>query len=177
MAEQSDTAEWRVVQGFPDYEVSSDGRVRRLTPHKKKAFGPGYMVRLRLNQDGYQTCVLWTGSQQKTVLVHRLVCEAFHGAPLFSGAVAAHWNGQRADNRPENLRWATCKENTADSIRHGTKPLGEKHPRAKVTAADVLAIRHLAKSLRDADIIGRRFGLSESNTKKIIHRVTWAHIP
>lgn len=43
--------------------------------------------------------------------VHRLVCEAFHGAPPFEGAVVIHLDENALNNRPENLRWGTQKEN------------------------------------------------------------------
>lgn len=43
--------------------------------------------------------------------VHRLVCEAFHGKSPFDRAVVIHVNEDGLDNRPENLRWGTQKEN------------------------------------------------------------------
>jgi hypothetical protein len=47
----------------------------------------------------------------KNIKVHRLVCEAFHGSAPFDGAVVMHINECPLDNRPENLRWGTQKEN------------------------------------------------------------------
>jgi hypothetical protein len=38
----------------------------------------------------------------------------------------AHWNGDRADNRLVNLRYATKSENALDRVRHGC--VGDKHP-------------------------------------------------
>lgn len=43
--------------------------------------------------------------------VHRLVCEAFHGPPPFPRAVVIHLDENALNNRPENLRWGTQKEN------------------------------------------------------------------
>lgn len=43
--------------------------------------------------------------------VHRLVCEAFHGPPPFERAVVIHLDENALNNRPENLRWGTQKEN------------------------------------------------------------------
>lgn len=42
--------------------------------------------------------------------VHRIVAEAFYGAP-FEGAQVDHINAIRNDNRAENLEWVTAKEN------------------------------------------------------------------
>lgn len=45
------------------------------------------------------------------VKIHRLVCEAFHGPAPFPRAVVIHLNEDAHDNRPENLKWGTQKEN------------------------------------------------------------------
>jgi hypothetical protein len=43
--------------------------------------------------------------------VHRLVCEAFHGKPPSGKSVVIHIDENALNNRPENLRWGTQKEN------------------------------------------------------------------
>ena len=43
--------------------------------------------------------------------VHRIVCEAFHGLAPFKKAVVIHIDENSTNNRPENLRWGTQKEN------------------------------------------------------------------
>lgn len=43
--------------------------------------------------------------------VHQLVCEAFHGPRPFDEAVVIHIDEDGLNNRPENLRWGTQKEN------------------------------------------------------------------
>ena len=46
-----------------------------------------------------------------TIKIHRAVCEAFHGAPPSESSVVIHVNEDAHDNRPENLRWGTQREN------------------------------------------------------------------
>lgn len=48
---------------------------------------------------------------KKTLKVHRLVCEAFHGPPPFDGAVVIHLDEDSHNNDPANLKWGTQKEN------------------------------------------------------------------
>ena len=43
--------------------------------------------------------------------IHRLICEAFHGPPPFPKAVVIHLDEDALNNRPENLKWGTQKEN------------------------------------------------------------------
>lgn len=45
------------------------------------------------------------------IKVHRAVCEAFHGPAPFDGAVVIHLDENAHNNRPENLKWGTQKEN------------------------------------------------------------------
>lgn len=106
---------WREVVGWP-YIVSSEGRIRRLTP--APGTWPGRYIKTHLNAKiGYQQVILHREAQAKTFRVHRLVCEAFHGPPP-EGHEVRHLNGDRLDNRRENLAWGTRKENAADSVFH-----------------------------------------------------------
>ena len=72
-------------------------------------------------------------SLRKTFKIHRLVCEAFHGPPPFDGAVVMHIDDDPANNTPENLKWATQKENLSAKqfIEYCKSRTGENHPRFK----------------------------------------------
>lgn len=59
----------------------------------------------RTNDKGYRT-VFWEG---KTYLVHRVICDAFHGPPDQRKRIVLHREG-RTDNRPENVYWATAQD-------------------------------------------------------------------
>jgi hypothetical protein len=43
--------------------------------------------------------------------IHRLICEAFYGPPPFPNAVVIHLDENAMNNRADNLRWGTQKEN------------------------------------------------------------------
>ena len=125
--------EWRPVPGHPGYEVSSRGRVRSLdrvmevgSRWGKTVLLPlkGRMLRQATRPSGHRTLGL-TGGQTRDV--HALVLEAFVG-PRPDGMEACHNNGDPADNRLENLRWDTRRENALDRIRHGThEPSNRTH--------------------------------------------------
>jgi len=71
-----------------------------------------------------------------TMKVHRLVCEAFHGEPPSAKSVVLHLNENALDNRPENLKWGTQKENLnmPGFIKYCKGRTGENSPRAKYKA-------------------------------------------
>lgn len=47
------------------------------------------------------------------IKMHQAVCEAFHGPKPFPKAVVIHLDENAHNNRPENLKWGTQKENCA----------------------------------------------------------------
>jgi len=69
----------------------------------------------------------------KTYKVHRLVCEAFNGAPPFPDAVCMHIDEDYKNNKPENLAWGTQKENlNADGfLEYCRSRVGENNPFVK----------------------------------------------
>lgn len=115
--------EWKPVVGFEGlYEVSDWGNVKSVDrtfeyyhPSAKKNIKrtfKGQILKKVLNQDGYHVVSLrdynHKGHEGK---VHRLVAEAWipnlEGKPLID-----HINGNKIDNRVENIRWATPLENS-----------------------------------------------------------------
>lgn len=125
------TEEWKPVPDVPGYEASSLGRVRSL-PRKSKGGKnvPGKILSLQTNRAGYKTVSM--GEDHLTKSVHRIVAKAFHGMPP-DGMEVCHNNGVKSDNRPENLRYGTRRENLLDRNAHGTGVVGEKNPMAKLT--------------------------------------------
>lgn len=104
---------WAPVVGSDRHEVSTLGRLRTWKLAKRKArLTVPLEVRPRNYAEGY------LGFAKQSAL-HVAVLEAFVG-PCPEGHEAAHKNGDKHDNRLENLRWATHAENIAEKTRHGT---------------------------------------------------------
>src|SRR5690606_7975235 len=103
---------------------------------------------------------------------HCLVLAAFV-SPRPDGMQGAHNDGNPANNKLANLRWATPKSNLADRVRHGTLLTGGRNPCAKLTADDVNVIRRLkAQGLRQ-NAIAARFGVTPANVSCIVRGTTW----
>lgn len=143
--------EWRVVAEFPDYEVSSHGRVRRCRDYviynKRKKTSrvkvpAGMLLRPGLTR-GYPVVCLANGGKKTRKMRHVaiLVCRAFHGEPPSPAHQAAHGDGCPTNNVYTNLRWALPVENAADKIKHGTHPRGTTNPGNKLSEEQVRSIR------------------------------------
>ena len=103
---------WKPIKGYEGlYEVSSEGRVRNLIK--------GNYLALK-NLNGYQRVGLCIHSKQKWFFVHRLVAQTFIPKPEEKPEVD-HINCNRCDNRVENLRWVTSKENNNNPITRKNK--------------------------------------------------------
>ena len=66
--------------------------------------------------DGYRPVMI----SRKHYLVHRLICEAFHGLCPEDKCQVDHINRIKDDNRPENLRWVDFRENNRNTTAHET---------------------------------------------------------
>ena len=69
----------------------------------------------------------------KNYKIHRLVCEAFNGPSPKDKPIVLHLNEDALDNRPDNLRWGTQKENLnmPKFIEYCRSRTGENSPRVK----------------------------------------------
>jgi hypothetical protein len=176
------TQQWRPVVGYEGlYEVSNDGQVRSLdrwSPGGVVAVRkyPGRMMRLQ-TINGYQMVSLRRQAEAARLLrVHRLMLEAFVGAPPFDGAETRHLNGNRSDNRLANLQWGTTQENARDRTRHGTNMPGEENPKAKLQAADIPAIRELIADGRTLRSIAREYGVTHGAISAIKAGRNWDQV-
>lgn len=111
--------EWRPITLAPNYAVSDLGRVKRLTPGPKTE--PGRIKQPVMNSRGYLCVTLLADGKQSFRQLHRLVCIAFHGEPPTPKHECAHGDGDKANCRSDNLRWATSTENAADKKAHGSR--------------------------------------------------------
>jgi len=172
---------WKPIPGWEGlYEASSGGRVRSLDritngSQGSKRLTKGRVLSPGLTKHGYQIVVLKrTGEKGISSAVHRLVCTAFHG--IGDGLDAAHGDGNRTNNRADNLRWATRSENHSDKLLHGTMNCGTRHHNAKLDPDKVRSIRSLAATGEVFSVIAKRFGIDQSNVSYVVRRKTWTHI-
>ena len=94
--------EWKKIRDYENYSVSRNGEVRNNKT--------GRILKQWKDKNGYSKVKLCKNGKEKTIRVHRLVAEMFipnsNNLPCVD-----HINCIKDDNRVENLRWCTQKEN------------------------------------------------------------------
>lgn len=118
--------EWRPVVGYEgSYEISSHGRVKSLCRDVLMKDGRYKHVTQRiiashLSWKGYRVVKLYEGCKRKQKYIHRLVAESFIGG---LGETVNHKDGNKVNNRPENLEWMSCADNNRHAVDIGLHSL------------------------------------------------------
>ena len=172
---------WKDVPGYEGlYAVSDMGQVKSLERLAQTKGGAsrrigGKLLAVHSNGAGYRHVRLCKNGTLTTMLLHRLVLEAFVGARP-EGMEARHRDGIRANNTLRNLVWGTKKENADDRIEHGTSPVGARNPKSKLDECDALEIYRRAHAGEVFESIAAHFGISEITVSHIKCGRTWSHV-
>lgn len=164
---------WKVVEECPSYLISNMGNVKNIKELKTlRAY----------DREGYTRIDLYDRRIKKSLKrsVHRLVAEAFIPNPLNKPQVN-HIDGDKKNNRVENLEWCTQSENMKHAFKTGLyvpNPLkGEDRYNSKMTYEKVILLREMYDSgeflLKE---LAEEFNISMTVTWNIAKRNTWKHI-
>jgi hypothetical protein len=112
---------WKTIKGYEGYyEASNMGNIRSVdriilstanilhTEHKQ--FRKGKILKQGIGRKGYKIISLQKEGKRKTVYTHRIIASTFI-ENIDNKPCIDHINGIHTDNRAENLRWCTQKEN------------------------------------------------------------------
>ena len=142
-----------------DYEITREGQV--VNKHTGKVLKP------QPNDKGYgRVCI-----GKKFYFVHRLVAELYVPNPEGKPQVN-HINGDKTDNRSDNLEWVTNKENRSHAVKSKLHLQGEDCPWSRLTENDVRYIReHQGEMTIKA--FAEMFNVSRNTIADVIYRRTW----
>lgn len=121
---------WKDIPDYEGiYEASSFGRIR--TKEGKVTFTKKHGVRhwkSRIMKGRGNNCItgkrvgLWKDGKVKDWLVARLIAITFLGKPTKEANTVNHINGNRFDNRVENLEWLSIGDNVRHAFETGLVP-------------------------------------------------------
>lgn len=95
---------WKSIPNYNNYLVSNDGFVINVNTNK--------ILTRSLNSAGYLHVCLSNKVSKKTILIHKLVAMAFlNHKPCGHKIIIDHINGNKLDNKVENLQLITQREN------------------------------------------------------------------
>ena len=188
---------WKDILGYEGcYQVSNQGRVKSLSrlvrfrPDRALALLPERIMSL-INNRGYKMVSLVNREKEvRSVAVHRIMWTAFFGVIPHLMEIN-HKNGIKGDNRLENLEVVTHQQNMQHAASTGLLQYygGENNPNAKLTKADVMAIKQEWQDSKIGSVVpGRtrknappgfrkmlaaKYGVSVDTIKRAIKGFNW----
>ena len=156
------------IKGFENYTVNDCGDNEKTIYNEIRC----KYKKPQQYKNGYFFVSLFQNGKNKIFLLHRLVAEAFIPNPDNKPCID-HINGDKTDNRVENLRWCTYKENMNNPITK--KRLSESRIGMKFSESHKEHLREKAKTKigKLNNFYGKKH--SEESKKKMSesHRKKW----
>lgn len=158
--------------GYAEYRAGTDGTVwtkKRSTKWKE--------LRASKCKDGHLRVTLFANAQRHQFFVHQLVLRAFVGPPG-SGEQCRHFfEPDPANNKLENLRYGSSKQNKHDSIRHDTWGRGDRNGRALITDEHAREIHRLyLTGAYTQDQLAAMFNVRRHVVEGLLWGSTWKHL-
>jgi len=153
---------WARIPEFPDYAVSGDGEVMRITdggPNAKSGLVLQTYIR---NQ--YPAVNLYRNRKMFPHSVHRLIAKGFIPNPENKPQVN-HIDGNRLHSYYSNLEWYTSRENVRHALNTGL--------RGKLDRKSVAEIRRLREAGTPQAEIAQKFNIVPSHVSKICGGERW----
>ena len=173
--------EWKPINinGFETiYDVSNYGQIRNRKT--------GYILKMALSgNERYLNMPFYIHRVLYKRLVHRLVAEAFVPNPDVKTFVQVdHIDGNRLNNRADNLEWVTAKENKRRSIemglwnpRHGNQKKGSENGISTHTEEQATAVcKLLEENKLNLLEIANKVGVDYDFVRSIKKGHAWMHV-
>lgn len=168
---------WKDVVGHEGfYQVSNIGRVKSLPRTVNNKFYEGKILSTKNNNaKQYEKTSLHNNGKTKYYKVHQLVARAFIPNPENKREVN-HIDGNKHNNKVENLEWVTSKENKEHNHTLGLVRIGERHQNSILNEETVIQIKMMLKDGISQASIARHFNLKPYMVNNIKRENTWKYL-
>lgn len=158
---------WKTLDEHKGIKISSFGRVWKSANGSRKE---RILTEFPKDRDGYCRCTVQKLDGTYTSQpVHRLVAKAFI-PNIYNKPSVNHIDGNRSNNRVDNLEWVTPKENVIHSFQFGARKKLKEVPRTTVlTDFQVSQIETLRKTYT-VNQISKLFNIKYTTLKNIIRK-------
>lgn len=158
------------IEGFPNYEISSDGRIWSkpridLRGHNRV----GHWMKSSGKKNWYRHLVLINFEKKQTITIHKLVATAFVPNPNNLPCIN-HIDGNKQNNNASNLEWCSQEQNNL----HSKLILGNTNC-AKLQVSDIINIKYIntQSSLQE---LATQYNVSKTMIRHIKNNKAWKHI-
>ncbi len=165
------TEQWR--EFMPNYEASDVGRIRRSADGRRTHVGR--VMKPQLIAIGYLMVRPTLNGKNVSIYVHDAVAVAFIG-PKPEGAHVNHKDGNKTNNRADNLEYTTRAGNMAHAAEAGLMVRGQDHPRAKLTDERVRSLRADRTAGLSFSRLAKKYGVSIATAFHAANGTNWKHI-
>jgi hypothetical protein len=174
---------WKEVPGFPGYQASNLGNIRSwmnvgyAVRNESRVADRPKPVKMAVSKYGYGILGLYDEAGCRiNKRWHRVILETFMG-PCPDGMEALHWDGDRLNNRLDNLSWGDRTKNMRDKRRHGTQPEGSLSHNAVLTEDQLIEMKRLRREHRwSYQKLADAFGVSKCSAHRAVTGITWKHM-
>jgi len=173
--------EWRDIPSCSGYQASSDGQIRSVERRivfrdgRSRVF-PGKVLAQSNHTAGYRQVL--PGKYNGTKTVHILILEAFTGYRP-EGMWVNHKDGNKHNNKLENLEWVSASDNMRHAVATGLTPKpplkrGTDQHLNKLAENQVREIRKRYANGEGIAKMAREYKVGESTVRHVIQRTSWA---
>lgn len=165
------------IKKYPGYFITDSGDIFSIKPinGKRHPYKIPVMRKLKLQiskwgKARYLRIELRNKNKVKKYFVHRLVAKSFLKNEKQKPEVN-HKNGNKLDNRVENLEWCTRSENHVHAFKIGLR-ISKGNP--KINYKTAMKIRKMYKPYKVSRYkIAKNFGISPGCVQAVIENRTW----
>lgn len=161
------------IPSCPGYEADETGAIWSVSQNWR-GYGTRQLAPI-IDRYGYAKVRVVIRGKRTKRSVHQLILESLVG-PRPNGFQIRHINGNKLDNRLENLAYGTHQENMADKIRLGEAARGSRNGASKLLEHQVSEIRELLRAGQSERHVAKLYRVSSKTIGDIRKGKTWKYL-